>query len=561
MLSKLLPELQQDPTPVTNLIKILILPARYDFARVLSIQPPVDFIGGLDLASGTEVNQAVLGLLEKANYRRSDIEIVAGMENVIARLVTLWLITPSTAVATQAQNLLEAFLMADRIPANDRCMGQGLMWRRFLGDVKIYGSILSICCLSEPGYSKREKTIAQARLLDLLLKIDSEPVRVSQHRELESKYGCQNCGLLHFATCHMVQWADDVLMAVTLVDFYAKYLGTGRSRPSGDEDQGRSFALNFLHDNGLHTHAMRYYLESDDWDSVDVTFLYPSSANYISAYCSAYPQNLLSSPISDSILERLSAVLDDMSAAQWAQGKGPIHDLHVLVSLPRSMLLPGPYSNWEVLSLIPTKPANSDAIRALAHVFHGSEDSDQEKAAARALYFLYMEEFPETWEQIVAAANTVALKDIALAAISFIGAVISASWAILPDTIPPGRFPLPTEKSLTDKCHAQSLPKSGIEAVVTPPALKTVLPYLMKPAQTFSNLVGGGRGDVESAAYKIAVAKHDVLKLAHAKLQDLGWVSTHGDGRAIVAAVAKRVAQGPMAGTSEVGGRVGTMEL
>ena len=81
----------------------------------------------------------------------------------------------------------------------------------------------------------------------------------------------------------------------------------------------------------------------------------------------------------------------------------------------------------------------------------------------------------------------------------------------------------------------------------------------MKPAQTFSNLVGGGRGDVESAAYRVAVAKHDVLALLHQELK--GWMGAHPDARDMVATVGRRVAQGPMGGTSEVGGRIGTMEL
>ncbi len=91
------------------------------------------------------------------------------------------------------------------------------------------------------------------------------------------------------------------------------------------------------------------------------------------------------------------------------------------------------------------------------------------------------------------------------------------------------------------------------------PALGIVVPYLMKPAQTFSNLVGGGRGDVESAAYRVAVAKHGVLVLLHQELK--GWVGSHPDARDMVATVGRRVAQGPMGGTSEVGGRIGTMEL
>ena len=81
----------------------------------------------------------------------------------------------------------------------------------------------------------------------------------------------------------------------------------------------------------------------------------------------------------------------------------------------------------------------------------------------------------------------------------------------------------------------------------------------MKPAQTFGNAVGGGRGDVESAAWKVAVAKYEVLEafLAGVKRLDDG----NAEMREMIAAVSKRVAEGPMGGSTGVGGMVGTMEL
>jgi len=81
----------------------------------------------------------------------------------------------------------------------------------------------------------------------------------------------------------------------------------------------------------------------------------------------------------------------------------------------------------------------------------------------------------------------------------------------------------------------------------------------MKPAQTFSNLVGGGRGDVESATYRVAVAKYDVLVLLHQKLKE--WVGARSDAQDMVATIGRRVAQGPMGGTTDIGGRVGTLDL
>ena len=496
----------------------------------------------------------VLSLLEKATYRQSDIDIVAGRADIVSCLVKLWLCTPDTAVAGRAHDVLVELMLADEegnTSSDGEILDEGLMWRRILRDRDIYGSIFSICSLSTVGQegqlSRREKTISQARLLDMLLKIDSSPVRTSQIPDIEQRFGVNEGGLLHFAAIHMVDYREDVLMHMTLIEFYASYLRLGKT-----------FALEFLRGHGLHTRSMAYDLEPDKQDALDITYLYGPSAQYISTYCSTHPQDLLLSSTADHILSRVTQSLQNTSSSQWAQGKIPKHDLHVLVSLPRIVLMQA----TSPLFLVPVKPVNPDALAALGHILHGSQGSaPEERAAARVLYYLEMENIPDFWECIVTAADTVALKESALSAISLIGAVIAANWSPLPDTDPSSSAPfnLPSERELASKCHAESLPQSGIEAIMTQPALGTVIPYLMKPAQSFGSLVGGGRGDVDSAVYKIAAAKHDVLVLLHRKLKE--WVGTRNEGQEMVAAVGRRVALGPMGGSSDVGGRVGTMEL
>ena len=558
-LSDLLPALQQDPTPVINLINVLVLPAKYDFARVLAIQPPVDFTAGFS-SPLPSINLAVLNLLEKSTYRKSDIDIVAGKADVVASLIKLWLCTPDTAVAGRAHDVIARLLLEDEgenAMSDSGIMDEGLMWRRILRDRDIYGSMFSLCSLKTAGQegplSRREKTIAQARLLDMLLKIDSIPVRTSQIPEVEGQFGVGNGGLTHFAAIHMVDYRDDVLMHMTLIEFYANYL-----------ERGGNFALEFLKSNGLHARSIAYYLEPEKQESLDLTYLYGSSAKYLSAYCSTFPQDLLSSPTAAHILSRVTQAVENTSSSQWAQGKIPKHDLHVLVSLPRVMLLPGAQATSPLFS-IPVKPANPDALAALTHILHSGKDTPyEERAAARALYYLEMEHVSDFWGCVVATADTVALKESALSALSLIRAVITASWSPLPNTTSPDPAPykLPSESELASKCHAERLPQSGIEVIITQPALGVVIPYLMRPAQSFSSLVGGGRGDVESAVYKIAAAKHDVLIQLHEKLKE--WVESResqGPGQEMLAAVRRRVAQGPMGGTSEVGGRVGTLEL
>lgn len=593
-LSKLLPTLQQDPTPVTDLINRLILPQEYDFSRVLSITPPVDFIAGLT-APLPPINLTTLCLLEKARYRTSDIGILAGKPDVVGALVKLWLCTPDTAVAAQAHDVLLGLLLADEESEDNMgssfdsgMMEAGLMWRRMFRDKDIYGSMFSICNLSTAGQkgqlSKRDKTVAQARLLDMVLKIDSEPIRTSQIPEVEQQYGVKDGGLLHFAAIYMIDYRDDVLMYMTLLDFLAEYLSSAHTTiPSVGDDSLEienlsSYNLHFLRKYGLHDRSMSFFLHPDERDPVDMAYLYGSSAKYMSVYCLTYPQDLLkNNEAAQSILTRLTHVLRNVSSGHWAQGQTPKHDLYVLASVPRAILLPRDQASSPLL-LVPATPPSELAFNTLAHIFHGSEDTawdedaadevadqvKQENAAARALYYLYMDQSPNFWRVVVSAAEVVVVKDVALAAISLMGAVITAKWSPLPATSEEtGHFTLPSEGQLADKCYAHgvSLPTSSIEAIMSEPAIGVVLPYLMKPAQTFNNLVGGGRGDVESAAYRVAAAKHDVLILLYQGLKVWASDLPTPDSQEMVATVGRRVAQGPMGGTSEVGGRVGTIEL
>lgn len=505
----------------------------------------------------------MLCLLEKAKYSKPDIGRLAGEPKLVGALVRLWLCTPDTAVATRAHDVLLALLLADLGDSSEHgIVEESLLWRRIFRDKDIYGSIFSICSLSTAGQegqpSRRDKTLAQARLLDMLLCIDSEPVRTSQQREVEEQYDMKEGGLLHFAASHMVDYREDVLMHITLLQFYAHYLSGSHAKiafAKGD------YPLRFLRDSGLQKLAMDCFLDPDTQDAIEVALLYGPSANYVAVYCSIYHEDVMrQESLANAILSRLAKVLPQVTRGQWAQGQVPNHDLHVLASVPRAMLLPR--DGDSPLFHVPANAASPDSLITLAHIFHGHIDSTrlQENAAARALYFLYMESSPKFWTHIVNAAETVAVKDVALAAISLIASVITALWA-LPNDESPGKspFPLPREKNLAQRCGVPSLPETGIAAIMSEPAIGIVVPYLMKPAQTFSNLVGGGRGDVESAAYRVAVAKHDVLVLFHRELK--GWVGSHHDAQDMVTTVSRRIAQGPMGGTSEVGGRIGTMEL
>ncbi|KAL8749350.1 MAG: hypothetical protein Q9199_007741 [Rusavskia elegans] len=588
-LAELLPTLQQDPSPATTLIEILVRPGTYTFARVLDIDPPVDFAAGLK-ALFPSINLVTLSLLEKAKFKSSDAGIVAGKPEIVAALIELWLSTPDTAVASKAHSVLLGLLTAGEkrkeaatTTSQDR-PEQSLMWRRVFRDKDIYDSIFRICSLTNAGQNgqlgKRDKTVAQARLLDLLVKIDCESIRRPQIAEVESRYGVKNGGLMEFAALKMVDYKDDVLMHVTLIDFFADLLKPEHSMVETHDFASYQLASKSHEDSnlrGTHTRTLSYYLDATKHRSLDSTYLYGRSANYLATYCSYHPAHFLSfQPVVDSTVARLLEVLRKMTPGQWAQGLTPKHDLHVLASLPRQALLPTPTSA-SPLFLLSARPPNEDALQTLAAVFQGPKnersptddhiDTDtesQQRSAARALYWLYFDQYPTLWQDVVRAAETVALKDAALAAIALINAIITASWDPLPSDPDPdlnqGPYALPTEQRLATECHAsQDLPPTGLLAILSPPALETILPYLLRPAQTFSNLVGGGKGDVESAAYRVAAAKYDVLLSLKSRLQE--YVQETGHLKEVIAVVNKRLAMGPMGGNSEVGGRVGTLDL
>lgn len=525
-------------------------------------------------------------MLEKATFKNSDAGIVAGRPEVVAALIELWLSTPDTAVALQASHVLLELLTAghdDKKAATTTSINdhgsheQSLIWRRFFRDKDIYGSIYRICSLTTAGQmgqiSKRDKTVAQARLLDLLVKIDCDAIRRPQIPEVEGQYGVKDGGLMEFAALKMVDHDDDVLMHMTLIDFFADILKPDHSViQTLDLSNHNSSSLEFLIRTGLHARTLSFYLEASQHSSLDLAYVYSRSANYLATYCSSYPTHYLSDPsVTGLTIDRLSTVLKEMTPGRWAQGLTPKHDLHVLASLPRVALLPR-MTQASPLFMLNAKPPNEDALQTLATVFRGPKqhslspvqvDSDeeyQERSAARTLYWLYLDQYPNLWQDVVKAAETVALKDTALAAIALIHAVINASWESLPSEPDEGRYDLPTEKQLAEKCHSsQPLPASGLLAMLAPPALEVVLPYLLRPAQTFGNLVGGGKGDVESAAYRVAAGKFDVLMSMQSRLKE--YVQESGELKEVVEVVDKRLALGPMGGSSEIGGRVGTLEL
>lgn len=595
-LSQLLPRLHANPTPAIGILVPLLHP--FSFSDILAIGPGVDFVAGLNVEA-LPYNRLMLALLQKAATNPNDAATVATQPEVVVALVKLWLCTHDTGVASQCGQVLLGLLQVDQQTSVESAanglpgQGQGLVWKRIFYDQDVYSLLFSICSLrsddASTKLSKSQRTLAQARLLEWLPKVgamDWVTITRSHHAEIESRYtNGRSEGLLLFASSCMVDIKDDVLMHRCLIDFFADLISTVRHTQGASSLQS-SVSLDFLHTHKLHTQASAFYLDprNPKHDPLDVSFLYGPSANYVAVYASTYPEHFLASPVRQQTLKQLSQTLDQ-SPTRWAHTESPKYDLHVLASLPRTALLPvqrGPNA-WSSspVSLLPSKSTNPDVLNTLATLFHGparneiitypagsplTDEADAEAQSeaqmARALYFLYLNYNPRLFADLVSHADTVALKDQALAAISVLMSIITSNWLPLAEAAANSDTTTTTEADLVSWLPSPptATPAAGVLAILAPPSLEYTLPYLLKPAQSFSNLVGG-RGDAESAAYKIAVAKFDTLKTLHDRLAEFAQAEPGQGYEDILATLQKRIAEGPWSRQAEVGGRIATMDL
>ncbi|KAJ5958359.1 uncharacterized protein N7479_005509 [Penicillium vulpinum] len=581
-ISVLLPILQEDPTPITTLG--IRATAYFTFTDLQSIDPPINLVAGFK-APSPPINLLALSLLAKAGQKSSEAAIVAGDSDLVASLVELWLSTSSTEVAQAALDTLWALLEVDvanhlengeyEHTGEESHAGQGLLWRRVFTDKDVYGLLFGLCSLQSdaPGdLSKRERTLAQGRLMTFLVKAGKlrwDIISMAQVPEIEAKY--QSSSLLHFTTCHMVQ-ESDVLMHMTLLNYFRELLeidGPGLVARSSVQSTSTfsSPALDFLVEHKLHSKVLTYYLDESKLDSVDLLYLSGPIMAYVARYAEMYPNHLLQNPstLLDGIISRINRSLV-IPTAQWAHGEAPTGHLAILASLPRVLLVEAGKHGANPVLAIPTNPPNGEALDVLAKIFHGPQrteisdsmelntsgstptDWDREAAAARILYFHYVNQHLTFWDNVVGAADVLVMKDIALSAITFMRAITTANWKpspAAPANTNSSRFQLPSEESLGQLSPATSgfFPTSGAWAVLTPPALTTLLPYLFKPPRSYAEFVGGGAGDSQSVVWKVATAKHDVLVALHRRLQETdGQVEGFED---IMQTLQQRVNEGP----------------
>ncbi|RAL14441.1 uncharacterized protein BO97DRAFT_404349 [Aspergillus homomorphus CBS 101889] len=597
-ISQLLPVLQEDPTPLTSLA--IKASAYLTFRDLRAVDPPINFIAGIK-APSPPVNLLALSLLSKAGHIPSDAAIVAGDSELVASLVELWLSTSSTAVAQAALDTIWALLEIDLASplelgeheTDGTTAGQGLFWRRIFTDKEVYGLLFSVCNLEENGaggISKRDKTVAQGRLMGFLVKAGQlrwDIISTSQVPDVEKKY--RSDSLLHFAACRMVD-RSDVLMHMTLINFFHDLLeidapGLMARTTVQSASTFSSPALDFLILNDIHSNLLEFYLDESKLDSIDLAYLCGPIMSYVAQYAELYPNHLLQNPrhLLDRIIHRVAASVA-ISSAQWAHGPVPSGQLNVLSCLPRVLLVEASKHGLNAVLSVPSSPPNKEALDVLAKILHGPlkpnlpdamelntsgqtpTDWYKEAAAARVLYFQYTNQHTEFWTDVVATADILAMKDVSLAAMSLMKAIITANWQVLPREVPtsaPGntRYQLPTEQSLESLSPAAQgvLPSSGAWAALTPPALTILLPYLFKPPRSYAEFVGGGAADPQNAVWKVATAKHEVLVALYDCLKENGGQMAGFED--IMRTLRQRVNEGPWGPVTQSGNQVATVGL
>ncbi|RMZ71625.1 hypothetical protein GMOD_00006761 [Pyrenophora seminiperda CCB06] len=563
-IAALLPTLQQDPSRLTHFILKLAEPYRFEDIK------DVDFEIGLNLQA-TPFHALILTLLEKATASSTDSQALANRPAVMLAIVRLWLCTQDAGVANQAEHLLIALLQVSKnepVSMDGKSAlhtyGTGPMWRRLFSDRDIsslyyhYTSLKQLTSPPLPLLNKRDKTIAQARLLSWLPRVAAmdwnavvSTYGLDVEREVELK---EDQGLLHYAALKMVNTHDDMLMHMTLIQFYSLLITTAKAKPHLSHYDS-SLALDFLKEEGIHKGLVDFH--TSDNPSIDHSFLSSRTAQYISDYAEHYPENFENSDEMPVIRNYVHRNIKKCEAS----------NLNIIASMPRSTLIPrrasGP--DWDdcVIADMPITRTNEDALKTLAKIFRGppkeeltfpraetigsdSKRTQSEASYARLLTALFYSKKPTMFSDIYTHMETIAMKENALAALALVSALINSSWAT----------EVPSDLPSNDPTYARvnAFPKSGVDVILDPTISAGVLPSLLKPATTFSSLVGG-RGDPENAAYVVAAAKFEVLKSLGRKLED------QGDRQDVLAMVRRRVGEGVWGESENAGSRIGTLEM
>ncbi|KAG8525669.1 uncharacterized protein KY384_000429 [Bacidia gigantensis] len=543
-LSRLLPTLQQDPAPVTELTTSLISLPGFTFRDALNIDPPVQFTLALK-SDVPAISLMILEILGKVSKSQVDINWVAGKRDIVQSLIQLWLRASDTGVSQVAGKVFSKLLNGpkEEKPTGhvDATLDQNLMWRRVFRDRDVYRTFYEECTLSNVGQdgqlSRGRKTIAQGRLQDWLLDVSVDVVRTTQISDVEKQYGVGDGGLLEFAAARMVDYEEDDLMRSTLIHFCTNLVEQGRS-----EELDSMNDLAFLKKYGMHHTCMSYFLDLNGGHS---SWTLENSASYIATYTKSYQKDFLRNPaLSTSIVE---LILQQLANSHTLRNDHSI----VLAALPRFLLLRN--GGESVLNRLPSHKSYPQTVKMLAKVF-GHSDHVDDRIAARALYYLYAKVHPDLWEDIVQLASTAALFEGAVAANQLIGNVISAEWERLPETFQKSQlFAGLTEEGLARKCNnGRSLPQHSTEVILSAPALQTVVPYLMqRPQEADKKRYQNMSSEHREVTEELGKVRHIALRML---LIQVKGMPRSEDVDKITQAMERRWEEGPMGYGADSGG-------
>jgi hypothetical protein len=193
-------------------------------------------------------NILAIAVIEKAARSPSDTAILSIMKGVVEEFLRIWLSTPHVEVGEKATKVLGDLLDVDcdrrtidtkmngMEISSRKPSGQGLLWRRIFQDREIYQLIFELCSFETVGtgtgqLDERQKSLAQARLLRVLPRLSALDFYTISHTnfpDIEQQYGLHEGeqGLLWFAATDMVKKEEDMLMHITVIDFFAEFLET-----------------------------------------------------------------------------------------------------------------------------------------------------------------------------------------------------------------------------------------------------------------------------------------------------------------------------------------------
>jgi hypothetical protein len=236
----------RDPTILASLSVKLLRPIT--FTQALTLASEDALIQALR-SPAPSANILAITVIEKAARSPSDTAILSIMKGVVENLIRTWFSTPHVGVGEKATKALGDLLEVDcdrRSSADiDTRMngiqlssntppGQGLLWRRIFQDRDIYELLFNLCSFETTGtgegqLDERQKSLAQARLLRVLPRLgplDFHTISHTNFPDIEERYGLQDGehGLLYFAAVDMVNKEEDMLMHITLIDFFAEFL-------------------------------------------------------------------------------------------------------------------------------------------------------------------------------------------------------------------------------------------------------------------------------------------------------------------------------------------------